>query len=247
MASENQNARLETFCDGVFAIAITLLILEIERPDAEQIGSARDLWQYLLHLQPSVYAFLLSFLIIGVQWATHHLFMKLVDRASDPFIYSNIFMLLPYVVMPFPTALLAEFWTTNARSTAVVLYSFTILLGNIGWLMLTYTALTPKSLATKRRCGEGDQEHPQTVGHGFWVLSVLYHSCLLVPARGVHRAVAQLCDLARSRRAVQGGSIVNQGAAIFTSRNGAPQHGRRAPSTFELLDAHDTRGAAHDL
>ena len=147
MASENQNARLETFCDGVFAIAITLLILEIKKPDAEQISSARDLWQYLLHLQPSVYAFLLSFLIIGVQWATHHLFMKLVDRASDPFIYSNIFMLLPYVVMPFPTALLAEFWTTNARSTAVVLYSFTILLGNIGWLMLTYTALTPKSLA----------------------------------------------------------------------------------------------------
>lgn len=147
MAAENQNARLETFCDGVFAIAITLLILEIERPDAEQIGSARDLWQYLLHLQPSVYAFLLSFLIIGVQWATHHLFMKLVDRASDPFIYSNIFMLLPYVVMPFPTALLAEFWTTNARSTAVVLYSFTILLGNIGWLLLTYTALKPKSLA----------------------------------------------------------------------------------------------------
>lgn len=147
MASENQNARLETFCDGVFAIAITLLILEIERPNAEEIGSSRELWQYLLHLLPSVYAFLLSFLIIGVQWATHHLFMKLVDRASDPFIYANIFMLLPYVVMPFSTALLAEFWATNAKSPALVLYSFTILLGNIGWLLLTYTALKPKSLA----------------------------------------------------------------------------------------------------
>ncbi len=56
MASENQNARLETFCDGVFAIAITLSwILEIKKPDAEQISSARDLWQYLLHLQPSGY------------------------------------------------------------------------------------------------------------------------------------------------------------------------------------------------
>lgn len=147
MASENQNARLETFCDGVFAIAITLLILEIERPNAEEIGSSRELWQYLLHLLPSIYAFLLSFLIIGVQWATHHLFMKLVDRASDPFIYANIFMLLPYVVMPFSTALLAEFWATNAKSPALVLYSFTILLGNIGWLLLTYTALKPKSLA----------------------------------------------------------------------------------------------------
>jgi len=147
MASESQNARLETFCDGVFAIAITLLVLEFERPNAEQIGSSGELWRYLLHLLPSVYAFLLSFLIIGVQWATHHLFMKLVDRASDPFIYANIFMLLPYAVMPFPTALLAEFWATNASSPAVVLYSFTILLGNIGWLLITSTALKPRSLA----------------------------------------------------------------------------------------------------
>ena len=144
--AESQNSRLETFCDGVFAIAITLLILEIRRPAAEEIATSRDLWQYLLHLLPSVYAFLLSFLIIGVQWATHHLFMKLVDRASNPFIYANIFTLLPYVVLPFPTALMAEFWGTEARTPAVVLYSFTLLLGNIGWLLLTYTALQPKSL-----------------------------------------------------------------------------------------------------
>ena len=145
--AESQNSRLETFCDGVFAIAITLLILEFRRPAAEEITTSKDLWQYLLHLSPSVYAFLLSFVIIGVQWATHHLFMKLVDRASNPFIYANIFALLPYVIMPFPTALMAEFWGTDAKSPAVVLYSFTILMGNVGWLLLTGTALGPKSLA----------------------------------------------------------------------------------------------------
>ena len=144
---ESQNSRLETFCDGVFAIAITLLILEIKTPPADSIATSRDLWQYLLHLLPSVYAFLLSFLIIGVQWATHHLFMKLVDRASDPFIYANIFALLPFVMLPFPTALMAEFWGSEARAPAVVLYSFTILLGNIGWLLLIFTALRPKPLA----------------------------------------------------------------------------------------------------
>lgn len=145
--AESQNSRLETFCDGVFAIAITLLILEIERPSAKDIATSQDLWRFLQHLLPSLYAFLLSFLIIGVQWATHHLFMKLVDRASDPFIYANIFTLLPYVILPFPTALMAEYWGTEARAPAVVLYSFTLLLGNIGWLLLTYTALQPKSLA----------------------------------------------------------------------------------------------------
>ena len=174
--AENPNARLETLCDGVFAIAITLLILEIKRPEAAEIASSRDLWRYLLHLLPSVYAFLLSFVIIGVQWATHHLFMKLVDRASDPFIYVNIFALLPYVIMPFPTALLAEFWGTEAASTAVVLYSFTILLGNIGWLLLTLTALEPKSLAKSAAAEAIIRNIRRQSLKAFW----LYLSCTIL-------------------------------------------------------------------
>ena len=154
MASENQNARLETFCDGVFAIAITLL-----DPGDQEAGRGTDQLRgrpVAIPAAPAalwVYAFLLSFLIIGVQWATHHLFMKLVDRASDPFIYSNIFMLLPYVVMPFPTALLAEI-LDNERQVNRGGILFTILLGNIGWLMLTYTGAhtqVPGPKATLRR------------------------------------------------------------------------------------------------
>ncbi len=174
--AESQNGRLETFCDGVFAIAITLLVLEFKRPTAEEVATSQDLWHYLLHLLPSVYAFLLSFLIIGVQWATHHLFMKLVDRASNPFVYANIFALLPYAIMPFPTALMAEFWATPTRAPAVVLYSFTILLGNIGWLLLTYTALRPKPLT---RSAEAEKIirnlRKQAIG-AFW----LYLSCTIL-------------------------------------------------------------------
>ena len=173
--AENQNSRLETFCDGVFAIAITLLILEIKRP-SEEIATSKELWQYLLHLLPSVYAFLLSFLIIGVQWATHHLFMKLVDRASNPFIYANIFALLPYAIMPFPTALMAEFWGTEARAPAVVLYSFTLLLGNIGWLLLTYTALRPKPLARSEAAEKIIRNLRGQSKGAFW----LYLSCTIL-------------------------------------------------------------------
>lgn len=174
--AESQNSRLETFCDGVFAIAITLLILEFRRPAAEEIATSKDLWQYLLHLLPSVYAFLLSFLIIGVQWATHHLFMKLVDRASNPFIYANIFALLPFAIMPFPTALLAEFWGTEAKAAAVVVYSFTILLGNIGWLLLTFTALQPKPLARSEAAEKIIRNlRGQAIG-AFW----LYLSCTIL-------------------------------------------------------------------
>ena len=174
--AENPNSRLETFCDGVFAIAITLLILEIKTPAAEEIASSKDLWQYLSHLSPSVYAFLLSFLIIGVQWATHHLFMKLVDQASNPFIYANIFALLPYAIMPFPTALMAEFWGTEARGPAVVLYSFTILLGNVGWLLLTATALKPKSLARSEAAEKIIRSIRGQAMGAFW----LYLSCTIL-------------------------------------------------------------------
>src|SRR5262245_32138514 len=174
--AESQNTRLETFCDGVLAIAITLLILEIRAPAADEIHSSQDLWRYLLHLLPSVCAFLLSFLIIGAQWATHHLFMKLVDRATDPFIYANIFTLLPYVIMPFPTALLAEFWTTEARSPAVVLHSFTILLGNIGWLLLTFTALRPKVLAKSEAAEKVIRTLRGQAIMAFW----LYLSCTIL-------------------------------------------------------------------
>ena len=174
--AESQNSRLETFCDGVFAIAITLLVLEFRRPAAEEIATSKDLWQYLLHLLPSVYAFLLSFLIIGVQWATHHLFMKLVDRASNPFIYANIFALLPYAIMPFPTALLAEFWGTEAKAPAVVLYSFTILLGNIGWLLLTFTAFRPKPLARSEAAEKIIRNIRGQAIRAFW----LYLSCTIL-------------------------------------------------------------------
>ena len=64
MTTSNPNARLETFCDGVFAIALTLLIIEIKIPHAINIKSTEQLWHTLQHLLPSIFAFVLSFIII---------------------------------------------------------------------------------------------------------------------------------------------------------------------------------------
>lgn len=146
MAEEKTNSRLETFCDGVFAIALTLLILEIKIPVAENIHGSGDLWHSLKHLLPSIYAFLLSFAIILISWVNHHATLKLVDKSTSHFIYANGFLLLTIVIIPFPTALFAEFGFTDAATPAVVLYSFVILLTNIGWILITHTALTPELL-----------------------------------------------------------------------------------------------------
>src|SRR5437588_3917895 len=104
MAESHANSRLETFCDGVFAIAITLLIIDIKIPPAEKIASANDLWLALGRIAPSIFTFLLSFFIILITWVNHHGAMKLIDKSSVPFIYANGFLLLTVAFLPFPTA-----------------------------------------------------------------------------------------------------------------------------------------------
>jgi uncharacterized membrane protein len=141
MTHENPNARLETFCDGVFAIALTLLVLEIRTPVAEQIHGADDLWLALRHLVPSLLAFLLSFGTIMICWVNHHAFMKLLHKSGSLFIYATGFLLLTIVLLPFPTALLAEFALTDAAAPAVVAYSFVLTLQGLAWLLLGSVAL----------------------------------------------------------------------------------------------------------
>src|SRR5262245_64720305 len=106
--TSNPNHRLETFCDAVFAIALTLLIIDVRIPATTVIGTSADLWLALEHLLPSVFAFILSFGIIFISWVNHHEALRLMERSSQRFIYANGVLLLGVVFVPFPTALLGE-------------------------------------------------------------------------------------------------------------------------------------------
>jgi len=141
MAEENVNYRLETFSDAVFAIALTLLIIDIKVPPSASITNTADLWLELKHTLPSVFAFLLSFGIILITWVNHHATFKLVSKSSHPFIYANGFFLLTVVILPFPTALLGEYLSTDHSSPAVVIYCGVCGFQAIGWNILTITAL----------------------------------------------------------------------------------------------------------
>ena len=134
------NARLEAFCDGVFAIAITLLIIEIKVP-SEAIGTTRELWSALGHLGPLLSAFFLSFVIIFITWVNHHAFLRLVNKSSSAFIYANGLMLLTVVVMPFPTALAGEYLLTNHAAPAVVVYNSVTAVQALSWILLTGAVL----------------------------------------------------------------------------------------------------------
>jgi uncharacterized membrane protein len=146
MAESNPNARLETFCDGVFAIALTLLIIDIKIPAGERIATTNELWVALEHLLPRTFAFLLSFVIIFISWVNHHNALKLVARSSSAFIYANGVLLLSVVIMPFPTALLGETLLTDHAAPAVVLYAVVNGLQSLGWILMIRAALKPKSL-----------------------------------------------------------------------------------------------------
>jgi uncharacterized membrane protein len=143
MSTENPNARLETFCDGVFAIAITLLILELRTPVADTIHSSEELCQAFKHLLPAVFAFLLSFITIFITWVNHHNAFKFVHKSSSHFIYANAFLLLTVVIVPYSTSLLGEFLLTDQAAPAVSLYSAVFALQAIGWMLMGTAALNP--------------------------------------------------------------------------------------------------------
>jgi uncharacterized membrane protein len=82
--AENANTRLEAFCDGVFAIAITLLIIEVGIPAGAEITDTAEFWAALQHLLPSIFAFILSFVVIFITWVNHQVSLKLVAGSSHP-------------------------------------------------------------------------------------------------------------------------------------------------------------------
>jgi uncharacterized membrane protein len=150
MADPHPNTRLEAFCDGVFAIALTLLIIDIKIPAAEGIGTTRELWLALRHLGPSIFAFVLSFAIILITWVNHHRFFRLVNKSSGAFVYANGFLLLTVVFMPFPTGLVGEYLLTDHVAPAVVIYNSVTAVQAVAWILVSGAALRNRLVKDER-------------------------------------------------------------------------------------------------
>jgi uncharacterized membrane protein len=145
-SENNPNARLEFFCDGVFAIAITLLVIEIKVPHPDHIHSTGDLVHALWQLWPSYFAFLFSFGAVLVSWVNHHYTMSLIDKTSRAFMYGSGLFLMSVIFIPFPTALLAEYISTPYAQPAITFYCFFNVFNNIAWHVLYFSARHPHKL-----------------------------------------------------------------------------------------------------
>jgi uncharacterized membrane protein len=114
--------RLEAFSDGVFAIAITLLILEIKVPDTADVLAAGGLAPALAQRWPSYVGYVTSFVITAIMWANHHALFGYIVRVDRRLMMANLLLLMGVSFLPFPTAVLAEHSADPATRTAATAF-----------------------------------------------------------------------------------------------------------------------------
>jgi uncharacterized membrane protein len=186
---DKETSRVEAFSDGVFAIAITLLILEIKVPDTTPTGLASQLWRQW----PSYAAFLISFAFIGIMWINHHRLFSHIRHSDNGLLTLNLLLLLGVCVVPFPTAVVAKQWIGGDRRTAMLLYNATYfmiaILFNVLW---RYCASRDGRLL-----GAGaDRESVRKITLQYGIGPLAYLICLLAAFVSVNASLAMNAALA---------------------------------------------------
>jgi len=167
---EKETARIEAFSDGVFAIAITLLILEVKVP-----GPSADLRLQLLKQWPSFVAFIISFAFIGIMWINHHRLFTHIRRSNNTLMILNLLLLLGVSVVPYPTAVLAQHLGQPDQRTAAILYNGTYVViaifFNVLWGYAKHAHLLPR---------EDDHATARKITRQYAVGPISYLICLLL-------------------------------------------------------------------
>jgi len=140
-------ARLAALSDGVFAVAMTLLVLDLRAPAVEAIHSDQDLWHALLALAPKVIMFIMSFMTLGIFWIGQQTQLNHLERADRSLSWIHIAFLFGVSILPFATTLLAEF---PEYRVALVAYWFNIFfLGAVlylSWVCAVNTGLVKNDI-----------------------------------------------------------------------------------------------------
>jgi uncharacterized membrane protein len=128
-------ARLVAFSDGVFAIAMTLLVLNLSVPDVHGADQGAKLWAAIREQAPEFFSYALSFAVIGRYWVVHHRIFRVVVRSDGRLLSLNLLLLGCVALIPYPTEALGRYGDTT---TAVVLYSTTLMLTGLANAAITW-------------------------------------------------------------------------------------------------------------
>ncbi len=135
-------SRIEAFSDGVFAIAITLLVLTIAQPSRYQ-----ELGHDLLQRWPSLFAYVVSFAVIGIMWLNHHSIFAHFGRVDRGLVYLNLVLLMTIAFLPYPTGVLGEALAKGQGTrTAAIVYGFTMMANAYAWAALWLYTSTHRRL-----------------------------------------------------------------------------------------------------
>ncbi len=173
-----ETARLETFSDGVFAIAATLLILEVHRAGGSVAHG-------LVHAWPSYAAYAISFVTIGIIWVNHHTVFRQIGRVDRTFLFINIAFLMVVAFSPFPTRVLAETLRSGSRAGAFA-YGLTFTL-----MAVCYGALWFYAAVGRRLISPGaDQRVVSGISRSFLPGSAMYGLATLSSLLSAYLGVA---------------------------------------------------------
>ncbi len=147
--------RIEAFSDGVFAIVVTLLVLELKVPALHSPGSVRELGHGLLEIAPKLLSWLISFVIVCKFWLNHHHVLGLARHADYALVWLNSLFLMFQSFVPFPTAMMGEYPT---NPLAVSLFGL-VMAGNT----LLFLALHAYILRNLIRLELADAQDPHVI------------------------------------------------------------------------------------
>lgn len=175
-AHTSETTRLEAFSDGVFAIAITLLILEIKVPTAAVAESSGGLLRALAAQWPSFLSYLISFVTVGIMWINHHAMFQYIRRTDRQMLLLHIVFLLLVSFVPYPTSLVAAFAATAEARTAALIYG-----GVFTAIALAYNAIWWYGIRDENlRSPDAHPEGLRTISARYRMGPVLYLGATLV-------------------------------------------------------------------
>jgi uncharacterized membrane protein len=134
-----KTSRLEAFSDGVLAIIITIMILEIKVPEGDAL-------QDLLPLVPKFITYLLSFIYLGIYWNNHHHLWQAVEHVNGKILWANLHLLFWLSLFPFTTGWMGE---NHFSSYPVALYGIVLLMASIAWAILAKQIIKEEGVDSK--------------------------------------------------------------------------------------------------
>jgi uncharacterized membrane protein len=168
MSQLNETTRIEAFSDGVFAIAITLLILDVKVP--HDLPKGTSLSQALLQEWPSYMAYITSFATIAIMWINHHQLFTLIKRADRNLMLLNCLLLLAVTLTPFPTSMLAEYFPGPEEKIAAAAFSGLFVFIAIVFNLLWWFAAKGNRLLDKN----ADEKEMKALGVSYLVGPAIY-------------------------------------------------------------------------